>query len=187
MDVEGRGRQRTRPVQPGLPLSGTAGATPEEEAAATPAGAESAAADEPSSPEFFEHPGPLFGVRIAPSSGVVAVGQSKPLRAVARDRSRRPVERDLAWRWEIVEGGGILSAVDSEIVTFTAPQEPMLCKVRVTVVQGDVECQAEALITVTDSLLPEKRESADRRGLPNYTFQKAPDNSGGRASTPSRT
>ena len=40
---------------------------------------------------------------------------------------------------------------------------------------GDVykrqaEYTAEALITVTDSLMPEKPKSSDQRGLPDYTF-----------------
>jgi hypothetical protein len=57
---------------------------------------------------------------------------------------------------------------------LTAPGEPGLTKVGVTVTQGDLVCQAEALVTITDSLLPEISSSDDKRGLPGYTFQKAP-------------
>jgi hypothetical protein len=45
----------------------------------------------------------------------------------------------------------------------------------VTVTQGDIVCEGEAIVTVTDSLLPEMKEPADnRQGLPGYTFRKAP-------------
>jgi hypothetical protein len=124
--------------------------------------------------EFFEHPGPLYSVRIAPATCVVSVGKTKNLRVVARDKSRRQVEENLVFRWEITEGEGTLDRDDAEIVTLTVSEEPTLMKVGVTVTQGDMVCQAEALVTVTDSLLPEKPSSDDKRGLPGYTFQKAP-------------
>ena len=124
--------------------------------------------------EFFEHSGPLASVRISPTTCVVSVGKTKNLRAVSRDRSRRQVEDNLVFRWSINEGEGSLDRNDSEIVTLTAPGEPGLTKVGVTVTQSDLVCQAEALVTITDSLLPEKSLSDDKRGLPGYTFQKAP-------------
>jgi hypothetical protein len=40
--------------------------------------------------------------------------------------------------------------------------------------QGEVTAEAEALITVTDSLLPERPKSDARGGLPEYTFEKRP-------------
>ena len=48
---------------------------------------------------------------------------------------------------------------------------------KVVATQATTECAAEALITVTDSLLPESaqaREGASRPGIPSYTFRKAP-------------
>jgi hypothetical protein len=124
---------------------------------------------------FFEYAGPLFSVRIAPSSCVLPVGKSRTLRAIARDRSRLQVEHDLTFAWDIVEGDGSLENSHEEIVKFTATAEPGLTRVRVIATQGAVTCQAEALITVTDSLLPETRETSDtKQGLPGYTFKRAP-------------
>jgi hypothetical protein len=124
---------------------------------------------------FFEHPGPLFSVRISPASSVVPVGQTRNLRAVPRDRSARQVEDNLTYQWELADGEGTLADTDHEIVSFTTPAEPGLTRVRLTVTQGDTVCSAEALLTVTDSLLPDKPESkSGDRGLPEYTFEKAP-------------
>lgn len=124
---------------------------------------------------FFEFAGPLFSVRITPASCVVPVGESRTLRAVSRDRARHLVEHNLAISWAIFEGAGTLSDVESEIATFAASLEPGLVRVRVMVTQGDVSCEGDALVTVTDSLLPENKNPAtDKRGLPGYTFEHAP-------------
>ena len=40
--------------------------------------------------------------------------------------------------------------------------------------QGDTTATAEALVTVTDSLLPERPKTDSRAGLPEYTFEKRP-------------
>ncbi len=124
---------------------------------------------------FFEYAGPLHGARIAPASCVVPVNQSRALRALARDRAGRAVEENLVFRWGIVEGEGRLEHADGEIVTFHAPAEPGLTRLRVTVTQDAVACTAEAVVTVTETLLPEVREpAASRQGLPGYTFRRAP-------------
>ena len=125
--------------------------------------------------QFFEYAGPLFGVRVSPQSSVVPVGKTRNYRAVARDRSRHVVEHDLAFRWQIVEGEGNLDNRDSEIVTFTAPPQPGLTRIRVVATQADKICEGDALITITDSLLPEMKQPAEtQHGLPGYTFKKAP-------------
>ncbi len=125
--------------------------------------------------QFFEYAGPLFSVRISPQSSVVPVGQSRTYRVVARDRSRHVVEYDLSFQWEIIEGGGKLDDAQSEIVTFTAPEQPGLIHIKVTAKQGDIICEAEGMVTVTESLLPEIKEpSAMQQGLPGYTFKRAP-------------
>jgi hypothetical protein len=67
---------------------------------------------------FFEYPGPLFSVRIAPASCVVPVTGSRTLRAVTRDRARRLVEENLSFRWEISQGQGSIESGEGEIVTF---------------------------------------------------------------------
>jgi hypothetical protein len=125
--------------------------------------------------QFFEYPGPLHNVRISPASAVVAVNATKNLRAIPRDRSQRLVEDNLAFCWQIVEGEGRLENESAEIVTFHAPLEPGLTRLRLTVTQNDIRCDAEALLTVTQSLLPVAKEREHtREGIPAYTFQRAP-------------
>ncbi len=125
--------------------------------------------------QFFEYSGPLFSVRISPASSIVPVNGSRNLRAIARDRSHHLVETNVSFRWDIAEGDGKLENPSGEIVTFHAAPEPALVRIKLTAVQSDIVCEAEALITVTDSLIPEnKSPSSTRPGIPNYTFQKAP-------------
>ena len=71
-------------------------------------------------------------------------------------------------------GGGQLENADGEIVTFHAPAEPGLTGLRVTARQGDVVCEAEGTITITESLLAETEPTSNRQGLPDYTFERAP-------------
>jgi hypothetical protein len=124
---------------------------------------------------FFEFAGPLFSVKISPQSCVLPVGTMRTLRAIARDRKRKLIEEKVSFQWEIVEGDGSLSSTGSEIAEFTAPGEPGLVKIKVAALQGEVTCDGEGLITVTESLLPEKdKASATHQGLPGYTFKKAP-------------
>ncbi|MCP4717737.1 MAG: hypothetical protein GY868_21645 [Deltaproteobacteria bacterium] len=125
--------------------------------------------------KFFEFAGPLFSVKISPQSCVLPVGDKKAFRALARDRKKKPVEESLLFHWEIIEGGGILDSSGSEVAAFTAAQEPGLVKIKVTASQADVVCSAEALITVTESLIPENKKNASlQQGLPGYTYKKAP-------------
>jgi hypothetical protein len=106
---------------------------------------------------------------------VVPVNGTKNLRAVPRDRSQRLVENNLIFQWKLVEGEGRLENDTAEILTFHAPAEPGLTRIRLTVTQGDVSCEAEALLTVTQTLVssPKERE-ASLEGIPAYTFQRAP-------------
>jgi hypothetical protein len=43
---------------------------------------------------------------ISPAASTLSVSQTRRLRALPRDRSRRRVEQDLTFAWEIVEGEG---------------------------------------------------------------------------------
>src|SRR5262249_16924780 len=101
---------------------------------------------EPATPieqkQFFEYPGPLHNVRISPASAVVAVNETKNLRAIPRDRSQRLVEENLTFQWQIVEGEGQLEDDSAEIATFHAPAEPGLTRIRLTVTQNDISCDA---------------------------------------------
>ena len=125
--------------------------------------------------QFFEFAGPLFSVAIAPASSVVRVGEQRTLRALPYDRSRRRVENDLTFYWEIVEGVGALNRNHDQEVSFAAPAEPGLVRVRVKVTQGNIECSADALITITHELLPQVANTmVAASGLPGYTFESAP-------------
>ncbi|HKI74333.1 MAG TPA: ATP-binding protein [Pseudomonadales bacterium] len=123
---------------------------------------------------FFEFPGPLFSVRISPTSSVIQVGGTRALRAVARDRSRRDCQ-DVFFQWEVVEGQLAIDNPQAEIVTVTAPARPQLVRVKVTATQKDVACETEALVTVTESLTASANggSGGQSQGLPGYTFQKA--------------
>jgi Histidine kinase-, DNA gyrase B-, and HSP90-like ATPase len=125
--------------------------------------------------QFFEFSGPLFSVAISPASSIVRVGASKELRALPRDRSRRRVEEDLEFHWRLADGLGTFADCHSQTVTYLAPEEPGLAHVVVTVRQHDVVCVNEALITVTNELLAQiNPATAPARGLPGYTFERAP-------------
>jgi hypothetical protein len=130
---------------------------------------------EPEQRQFFEFAGPLHGVRIAPAACTVAVGASRTLRAVARDASRRPIAEGVAYAWRLIEGGGRIENPEAEYAVYHAPEEPALVRVGVTARQGDIACEAQGLVTVTDSILPESRErGAGAQGLPGYTLEHAP-------------
>jgi hypothetical protein len=124
--------------------------------------------------QFFDYAGPLWGVVVSPAASTVPVNERRRFRVLPRDRSRRRVTDELAFAWEIVEGeGSIDNTVDQE-VEFTAPAMPGLVRLRVIVTQREVECSAEALVTVTDSLDASVSSAVvNTRGLPGYTFERA--------------
>ena len=126
--------------------------------------------------DFFEFPGPLFSVRISPVSSIAPVGQSHTLRAVCRDKSRRTVNDGLTFSWELIEGTAVFTTQNDEMLTFTAPADPGLVRIRVTVTQGDVSCSDEAAVTITDQLLDAHggHRSTPAQGLPGYTLKHAP-------------
>jgi len=136
----------------------------------------------PPQKSFFEYAGPLHSVRISPASCTLPVDKSRTLRAIARDKSKRHIEGGIVYAWRVLEGDGRLEPEDGEFVTLHATGEPCLLRIRVTASQqrpGDdpatTTCAAEALVTVTDSILPPSRTDAgSRRGLPGYTLQNAP-------------
>jgi hypothetical protein len=112
---------------------------------------------------------------ISPASSTLAVNDRRCFRALPRDRSRRRVERDLTFTWRITEGSGTLSSTSDQEVDFQAPSSPDLVRLSVTVSQGEVQCSAETLITVSDSLDSSISAAVvNTRGLPGYTFERAP-------------
>lgn len=125
--------------------------------------------------QFFEFAGPLFSVTISPASSILRVGASREFRGLPRDRSRRRVEQDLQFHWQIVDGTGTLEGIHNQAVTFRASEEPGLTQLRLTVRQRDVVCEAEALVTLTHEILPQIGASnVPGQGLPGYTFERAP-------------
>ena len=126
--------------------------------------------------QFFEYAGPLHRTQILPASCTLVIKQQRKLRAVCRDKRGRTVDDGLTFQWRILEGHGQLSGTNGEIIQFTAPQEPEICQVGLTVSQyKDKKCSAEAIITITDSILPEvKSQGALKKGLPGYTLKKSP-------------
>ncbi|HUE17278.1 MAG TPA: ATP-binding protein [Planctomycetaceae bacterium] len=121
---------------------------------------------------FFEHAGPLYTVRVAPATCVVPVGKTKTFRAIPRDRAGREIEDGIGFAWRVTEGEAVLVNADRDIVTLTAPAEPQLLKLSVCASQEERRAEAEALVTVTDSLMPDRPKTESQRGLPEYTFEK---------------
>jgi hypothetical protein len=104
----------------------------------------------------------------------VAVTERRRFRALPRDRSRRRVQDDLLFAWEIVEGGGSLANPANQEVEYLAPITPGLARLRVTVAQREIKCAAEALVTITDSLAATMVPAVvNTKGLPGYTFERA--------------
>ncbi|MBV8747121.1 MAG: hypothetical protein JO134_18955, partial [Xanthobacteraceae bacterium] len=124
--------------------------------------------------QFFEFAGPLFSVAVSPAASTMRVGEERELRALPRDRARRRVEDDLVFSWEIIDGAGTLKGEHDQAVTFLAPEDPGLIRIKVAVVQRDVQCAAEALITVTRELIAQFAPTTlPSQGLPSYTFERA--------------
>jgi hypothetical protein len=124
--------------------------------------------------QFFDYAGPLHTVVISPATSTLTVNHSRRFRALPRDRSRRRVEQDLIFTWEIVEGSGTLSSPSDQEVSFQAPASPGLVRLSVAASQHGARCSAEALITVTDSLDAAIGPAVvNARGLPGYTFERA--------------
>ncbi len=127
--------------------------------------------------EFYDFPGPLHSAVISPASAMVGVGAERTFRCLPRDRQRRTVEEGVSFQWRLKEGQGAIDNPEGEIVTFTAPAEPGLATLAVTARQGERTCTAEAIVTVTETLLPREGKSGGAqatRGLPGYTFHRAP-------------
>ncbi len=125
---------------------------------------------------FFDYAGPLYKIMISPASSVIGVGEKKKLKAVARDRAGRMVDIGVSFEWRVTEGGGSLDGIDSAYAEYIAPQEPCVAAIELKAVQGDLIFFANALVTVTAELVkrPGGAGGAVRRGLPGYTYRKAP-------------
>jgi hypothetical protein len=155
--------------------NGEARPAPEEDAGAQGMAIASEGTQEPAQRQFFEYAGPLHSVRIAPSTCTVAVEASRIFRAVARDANRRVIEDGVEFEWRLLDGSGRLESTATQFLTFHAPSEPGLTRIGVSARQAETVVEAAALVTVTDSLLPEAKErTSGRHGLPAYTLEHAP-------------
>ncbi len=125
---------------------------------------------------FFDFAGPLFSVKISPSSCNMAVNTVRNFQAMARDKRRRPIEQNITYEWRMLEGQGILTNIDGIMMSFQAPSEPGLVRLGVRTRQEGMDCESEAIVTVTDSIFPEEFKSHDisKKGLPGYTLKSAP-------------
>jgi type II secretory pathway pseudopilin PulG len=168
-DVQARARQDGGAGKP----NGGDTATVAEGDPLSPGVAEPTAAGSPQR-QFFDFAGPLFGVVVSPAASTVPVNDVRRFRALPRDRSRRRVEQDLLFVWEIRDGGGFLQGASDQEVEYRAPSDPGLAKLRISVTQRDVTCSAEAIVTITDSLEASLSPPVvSARGLPGYTFERA--------------
>ena len=166
-DIQGRARREGDPGKPNG--DGAMGASE----AAAPGPVQPAPADAPQL-QFFDYAGPLYSVVISPAASTTPLNQIRSFRALPRDRSRRRVHEDLLFNWEILEGDGSLQGVGDQEVEYRAPAIPGLARLRVTVVQREIVCSAEALVTITDSLeIAMTSAVVTTRGLPGYTFERA--------------
>ena len=130
----------------------------------------------PTPRKFYEHAGPLHKVTVSPASSVVKVGESCTIRCIPKDRSGRVIETGVNVRWRLVEGGGSLADDDQELVRFTAPDQPGLTVLQATATQAEIQCSAEATVTVAESI-GERIGNSDQgggRGIPDYTYRHAP-------------
>ncbi len=173
-DVQARSRSE-RPGEPGRDNPGAdAGLGPSPQDGFADLGVAEPAPAYEAQRQFFDYAGPLFSVLVSPAASTVPVHQRRRFKALPRDRAGRRVSEELAFAWAIAEGEGSIGAVSDQEVEYTASGTPALVRLRVRVTQRDVECSAEALITVTDSLYTSLGSAVvNTRGLPGYTFERA--------------
>ena len=172
LDIYSAGKNKKK--KPGI--ESTMMETNTEEAKGIPEKSEELVLSQSDELKFFEHAGPLYKAIISPSSAVVKVNSEKRFRVFPRDRSRRIIEHGIDVVWEIKDGGGSLENIENEVVIYKAPDEPGITILQVVVAQDASICSAEAIITVSDSLInkDKNKESEHQKGLPGYTFKRAP-------------
>lgn len=128
--------------------------------------------------EFFDIPGPLYTAALAPAKTVVPVGGTKRFSVTAKDRKGTRLDAGFSALWELTDGQGTLDTTSGLYVQYTAPDEPCVTTLGCIVTQDETEVLAESLITVTAELEDGAGTglSGDRhrRGLPGYTYRKAP-------------
>lgn len=168
-DIQGRARREGDPGKPNG--HGTMSAAQAE--AAVPGLVEAGPANARQR-QFFDYAGPLYSVVISPAASTMPLSETRSFRALPRDRSRRRVQEDLRFNWASLEGGGSLHGVGDQEIEYRAPAIPGLARLRVTVIQREIACSAEALVTITNSIEVAMTSAViTARGLPGYTFERA--------------
>jgi hypothetical protein len=168
-DVQGRARRESRAGRPNG--DGTTVASELEDAVP---GVPEPMPNDATQRQFFDYAGPLYSVVISPAASTTPLNEVRKFRALPRDRSRRRVQDDLRFNWEVLEGGGSLQGIADQEVEYQAPAIPGLARLGVTVIQRETACSAEALVTITDSLAAAMSPVVvNTRGLPGYTFERA--------------
>jgi hypothetical protein len=123
---------------------------------------------------------------VSPAASTTPLNEARKFRALPRDRSRRRVNEDLSFTWELVDGEGCLDGVTNQEVEYRAPTVPGLARLKVTVTQREVTVTSEGLITVTDSLKSAMTPAVvNTRGL--TPSNEPPARCGAAASTPNAT
>ena len=173
-DVQARARSE-RPGEPGRdegPADATAGASAQDEFA------DLGVAEPPPAYEaqrqFFDYAGPLFSVVVSPAASSVPVNERRRFKALPRDRAAPARQRRLV----LCLGHRRRRRIDRRRgrpgSRVHGERNPALVRLRVRVAQREVECSAEALVTVTDSLDAALSSTVvNTRGLPGYTFERA--------------
>ena len=133
---------------------------------------------ESSQKEFFDIPGSLFKAAVSPAKTVVPVGEKKRFSVVAKDKKGVRLDSGFSTSWEITDGQGSIDDSSGIFITYTAPEEPCVTSIGCIVTQGETEVLCEALVTVTAELGDQTSgasvDERRRRGLPGYTYRKAP-------------
>ncbi len=124
--------------------------------------------------EFFDYAGPLHKLMIAPQVSVIAISSSKKLKALARDKVGRLIDSGLTYKWRIMDGAGSLSVTDGAFTQYDASEDPGLVYIELRAKQEENLLVANAVITVTAELAHKSQGSANKKGLPGYTYKRAP-------------
>lgn len=173
-DIQARARSESGPSRPSAGEIGPATGEGESREGTLDLGIAEPSFNSSVQRQFFDYAGPLFSVVISPATSTTPVNERRRFRALPRDRSRRRVEEDLQFSWEITEGGGLLASTVDQEVEYLAPSTPGLARLKVSVRQHEVTCTAEALVTITASFETSMNEAiVNARGLPGYTFERS--------------
>ena len=121
--------------------------------------------EESSGPAFYEYADPLHSVAISPASQSSSGPKPQFSRTVPGSvTAQRGGGAGVCL--EDAEGGGRFSNAHSEIVEYHAARRACTGASHRERDPGHIACEAEALVTITDSLMPERTGAPPRQGCP---------------------